>query len=121
MIWLKERSPLPLFADENYLTAKNVDFCAECYHGVNVKLVKTGGISGAYDDRRVRHTDRIGLLAVLVAGGPAGIGPGTESHPRARAGGPAPAGPGRGRSPAAPRGARRCAPPAGPRGRCPQQ
>lgn len=49
LAWLKERSPLPLFADENYLTVKNVDFCAECYHGVNVKLVKTGGISGAYE------------------------------------------------------------------------
>lgn len=53
LVWLKERSPLPLFADENYLTAKNIDFCAECYHGVNVKLVKTGGISGAYEALKV--------------------------------------------------------------------
>jgi len=49
LVWLKERSPLPLFADENYLTVKDIEFCAECYHGVNVKLVKTGGISAAYD------------------------------------------------------------------------
>lgn len=47
--WLKERSPLPLFADESYLRAADIDVAAECFHGVNVKLVKTGGISGAYD------------------------------------------------------------------------
>lgn len=49
LIWLKERSPLPLFADESYHHAKDAAHCAECYHGVNVKLVKTGGISGGFD------------------------------------------------------------------------
>jgi L-Ala-D/L-Glu epimerase len=48
LVWLKARSPLPLFADESYHTAKDIDHCAECYHGVNVKLCKTGGISNAY-------------------------------------------------------------------------
>lgn len=49
LAWLKKRSPLPLVADESYHTAKDVAHCAECYHGVNVKLCKTGGISVAYD------------------------------------------------------------------------
>jgi L-alanine-DL-glutamate epimerase-like enolase superfamily enzyme len=49
LVWLKERSPLPLFADESYHVAKDVAHCAECYHGVNVKLAKTGGISGGFD------------------------------------------------------------------------
>ena len=49
LVWLKERSPLPLFGDESYHTAADVDLCAECFHGVNVKLVKTGGVSGAFD------------------------------------------------------------------------
>jgi L-alanine-DL-glutamate epimerase-like enolase superfamily enzyme len=47
--WLKERSPLPLFADESYQRAEHIETAAECFHGVNVKLVKTGGITGAYD------------------------------------------------------------------------
>ena len=47
MVWLKERSPMPIFADESYHHASDVDLAAECFHGVNVKLVKTGGISGA--------------------------------------------------------------------------
>ena len=45
-IWLKERSPLPIFADESYHLAADIETVAECCHGVNVKLVKTGGISG---------------------------------------------------------------------------
>lgn len=49
LLWLKERSPLPLMADESYLSARDIVHCAECYHAVNVKLVKTGGISGAYE------------------------------------------------------------------------
>jgi len=48
LIWLKSRSPLPLYADESCHTIKDVARCAECFHGVNVKLVKTGGVSMAY-------------------------------------------------------------------------
>jgi L-alanine-DL-glutamate epimerase-like enolase superfamily enzyme len=43
--WLKQRSPLPIFGDESYHLAKDIEQAAECFHGVNVKLVKTGGIS----------------------------------------------------------------------------
>ena len=49
MLWLKERSPLPLFADESCHTVKDIPRCAECFHGVNVKLVKTGGASMAQE------------------------------------------------------------------------
>lgn len=47
--WLKERSPLPIFGDESCHTVKDIPRCAECFHGVNVKLVKTGGVSMAFD------------------------------------------------------------------------
>jgi L-alanine-DL-glutamate epimerase-like enolase superfamily enzyme len=43
--WLKERSLLPIFADESYLSAADVSACAEGYHGVCVKLSKTGGVT----------------------------------------------------------------------------
>lgn len=49
LAWLKSRTPLPIMGDESYLSAADVNFCADCYHAVNVKLVKTGGISPAYD------------------------------------------------------------------------
>jgi len=49
LIWLKARSPLPLFADESYHSARDLAHCAECFHGVNVKLVKTGGVSAGFE------------------------------------------------------------------------
>jgi L-alanine-DL-glutamate epimerase-like enolase superfamily enzyme len=48
-VWLKQRSPLPIFADESYHSATDAARCAECFHGVNVKLVKTGGVSGGFE------------------------------------------------------------------------
>lgn len=47
LLWLHERSPLPLFADESCLIPSDVERCAETFDGVNVKLVKTGGVLGA--------------------------------------------------------------------------
>lgn len=44
--WLKDRSPLPLMADESYVTAADLPYCANFFHSVNVKLVKAGGLSG---------------------------------------------------------------------------
>ncbi|HEY3864096.1 MAG TPA: dipeptide epimerase [Verrucomicrobiae bacterium] len=49
LAWLKERSPLPLFADESCQTVRDVFDCAQGYHGVNVKLLKTSGVSGAFE------------------------------------------------------------------------
>jgi L-alanine-DL-glutamate epimerase-like enolase superfamily enzyme len=45
--WLKSRSPLPLFADESFHVAADAARCAEFFHGVNVKLAKTGGVTNA--------------------------------------------------------------------------
>lgn len=47
--WLRERSPLPIMADEAYRTARDLDRCAGAFDAVNVKLVKTGGITGALE------------------------------------------------------------------------
>lgn len=47
--WLKARSPLPIYADESYHHAGDATRCAEGFHGVNVKLVKTGGVSGGFE------------------------------------------------------------------------
>ena len=49
LAWLKSRSPLSLFGDESCQTARDINDCAQCYHGVNVKLIKTGGITGAHE------------------------------------------------------------------------
>jgi L-alanine-DL-glutamate epimerase-like enolase superfamily enzyme len=50
--WLKQRSPLPIFGDESYHMAGDVNEAAECFHGVNVKLVKSGGLSAGLEALR---------------------------------------------------------------------
>jgi L-alanine-DL-glutamate epimerase-like enolase superfamily enzyme len=48
-IWLKQRSPLAIFGDESFHFASDAKRAAECFHGVNVKLVKTGGRTEDHD------------------------------------------------------------------------
>ncbi len=48
MAWLKDRSPLPLIADEAFLQPQDIPALAEGYHGINVKLVKCGGILASH-------------------------------------------------------------------------
>lgn len=63
LVWLKSRAPLPIMADESYLSVKDLPHCAECYHAVNVKLVKTGGISGAHE--ALRAARQAGLKTMI--------------------------------------------------------
>jgi len=42
--WLKERSPLPIIADEAVKKTSDIIKLAESYHGINIKLMKSGGI-----------------------------------------------------------------------------
>jgi L-alanine-DL-glutamate epimerase-like enolase superfamily enzyme len=44
---LKERSPIPIYVDEDCHTLGDVAACAERAHGINVKLAKSGGIREA--------------------------------------------------------------------------
>ena len=62
-VWLKQRSPLPIFGDESYHLAKDVTQAAEWFHGVNVKLVKTGGVSAGYD--ALQAARKAGLKTML--------------------------------------------------------
>ena len=61
--WLKERSPLPIFGDESYHLASDIDEAAQCFHGVNVKLVKTGGISAGFE--ALRAAKKAGLKTMI--------------------------------------------------------
>jgi len=45
MVWLKDRSPLPVYADESVQTPADVKQASEMFHGVNVKLMKCGGLA----------------------------------------------------------------------------
>lgn len=40
-------SALPIMADESCITESDVDACAGCFHGINIKLTKCGGMTPA--------------------------------------------------------------------------
>ncbi|NEP72561.1 MAG: dipeptide epimerase [Okeania sp. SIO2G4] len=44
---LYSRSPLPIFVDESCFTAKDIPILAEMVHGINIKLMKSGGLTEA--------------------------------------------------------------------------
>jgi L-alanine-DL-glutamate epimerase-like enolase superfamily enzyme len=44
---LKKESVLPIIADESCQTLADVSKCAEVFHGINIKLMKCGGITPA--------------------------------------------------------------------------
>lgn len=46
--WLKERSPLPIIADEAVQTSADIPALARAYDGINIKLMKSGGMHEAY-------------------------------------------------------------------------
>jgi L-Ala-D/L-Glu epimerase / N-acetyl-D-glutamate racemase len=60
---LRERSPIPIYVDEDCHTAADVPLCAELGHGVNIKLAKSGGIREAV---RATHAARALGLGVML-------------------------------------------------------
>lgn len=47
-LWLRERSPLPLIADEFLQRLSDVARAREAYDGINIKLMKSAGMHEAY-------------------------------------------------------------------------
>ena len=55
-VWLKDRSPLLIVGDESYMNSDDAERCAECFHGVNIKLAKTGGITRGVEALRAARS-----------------------------------------------------------------
>ena len=60
---LKDRSPVPIFVDEDCHTLADVATCAEIAHGINIKLAKSGGIREAI---RMTHAARALHMGVML-------------------------------------------------------
>lgn len=45
--WIKERSKIPIIADESLMQARDIAPIAPYFHGVNIKLMKCGGVQEA--------------------------------------------------------------------------
>ncbi|NEQ46264.1 MAG: dipeptide epimerase [Leptolyngbya sp. SIOISBB] len=59
---LSARSPLPIFVDESCFTAKDVARLVGKVHGINIKLMKAGGLSEAL---QMIHTARAHDLGIM--------------------------------------------------------
>ncbi len=59
---LKQHSPLPIFLDESCFTSRDIIPLAQHVDGINIKLMKSGGLTEA---RRMIHTARACGLGVM--------------------------------------------------------
>jgi L-Ala-D/L-Glu epimerase len=65
-VGLKEvfkESVLPIMADESCQTESDVDRCHECFHGINIKLTKAGGMTPAR--RMISRARELGLNVMV--------------------------------------------------------
>jgi L-alanine-DL-glutamate epimerase-like enolase superfamily enzyme len=60
---LKDRSPVPIYVDEDCHTLADIATCSEIAHGVNLKLAKSGGIREAI---RMAHAARALRMGVML-------------------------------------------------------
>lgn len=61
--WLKERSPLPLIADESFAGIRDLPGIEAGFHGINIKLAKCGGLGPAR--KIITEAREKGLLIML--------------------------------------------------------
>ncbi|TAG61097.1 MAG: dipeptide epimerase [Oscillatoriales cyanobacterium] len=57
---LYRQSPLPIFADESCFNSSDIPKLAQCVHGINIKMMKSGGnlqvMFGCYSDSAIANT-----------------------------------------------------------------
>jgi L-alanine-DL-glutamate epimerase-like enolase superfamily enzyme len=75
---LKALSPLPLYADESCRTEDEVKKCAEGFHGINIKLVKCGGITPAM--RMIKEARMLGLRVMMGNMNESSVGTAAIAH-----------------------------------------
>jgi muconate cycloisomerase len=62
LVKLKERSPIAIFVDESCFTSRDIPKLADGVHGINIKLMKSGGLTEAI---RMVHTAKACGLQVM--------------------------------------------------------
>lgn len=72
MAWLYEKSPLPIYADEAVQVADDVIKVKDFYDGINIKLMKCGGISGAI--KMIAEARKFGLKVLIGSMSETGCG-----------------------------------------------
>jgi len=82
--WLKERSPVPIIADEAVNTSKDILPIAEAYDGINIKLMKSGGIMEAFRMAVVAGTFNMDIMIGCMIASSVAISAAVQLQPLAR-------------------------------------
>ncbi|HLG35467.1 MAG TPA: dipeptide epimerase [Bacteroidia bacterium] len=61
--WLKAKSPLPVIADEAVQTVADIERIKDAYHGINIKLMKCGGLREAM--KMIRRAGELNLKVMF--------------------------------------------------------
>ncbi|MBK9097847.1 MAG: dipeptide epimerase [bacterium] len=61
--WLLEKSPIPIIADEAVQDISDIEKIKDCYTGINIKLMKAGGIRNA--DRMIKLARDLKLKVMI--------------------------------------------------------
>lgn len=61
--WLFEKSPLPLYADESIQRYTDIVKVKDCFHGINIKLMKCTGMQEAF--KMINHARELKLKILI--------------------------------------------------------
>ncbi|HYK47195.1 MAG TPA: dipeptide epimerase [Parafilimonas sp.] len=75
---LYERSALALFADESCVFETDVEKCASCFHGINIKLTKCSGITPAL--RMIKKARELNLKVMMGSMNECTVGSAAIAH-----------------------------------------
>ena len=78
MKFLYEHSSLPLFADESCVFENDVIKCLDCFHGINIKLIKCSGITPAL--RMIEEAKKLNLKIMMGSMNECSIGSAAIAH-----------------------------------------
>lgn len=73
MKMVKNECVLPVIADESCQRLEDVEKCAEVFHGINIKLMKCGGITPALEMIKIARAKHMMIMAGCMAESSVGI------------------------------------------------
>ncbi len=81
--WLKEKSPLPLIADEAVQTLDDIEKIKDAYHGINIKLMKCGGLREAMKMIQLAKKSGMKIMIGCMSESSCGVSAAAQLAPRA--------------------------------------
>jgi len=79
--WLKARSPLPLIADESFSGIGDLEGIGDCFHGINIKMAKCGGLGPAREIIKEARSRNLLIMLGSMVQSSCGIGAACQLAP----------------------------------------